>query len=248
MAHGKSYRVIQAEKRNAEKAAQKAREARKREFMQKNGRRILWGCLLVLVLAALVVFGIQYFYAPDGSIPVFFGNLRGAEDTWVVSNLGTDKEPRYYKLAEVKTPEGYRVDSEYNASRDPLTRGRHFIPEDPDSPAGSLHVTGVAGRNAGDMLDIYLGYSMYDGEPEKKEADIGGLHVRYAYIWSRGFADDGSKDENNGFSMLTMYTDTIRDSSVLIAVQSPTVPIGEVPDEETLMREAEKLLRCITLP
>ena len=249
MANGKvSYRARAAAKKNAEKAEQRRKDRERKEFLEKNGKKIaLISCVAVVAIVAVFLL-CKLFVGPGGSIPNFFGTLRGVGDNWIVTNLNGSKSPRYYKLATFDAPEGYQVDPDFKISTDKLNQTVCARPVDENSGINYIYVAGVAGRDAATMMNTYAGYNLSVDEVTAQEGEVGGHPCHYAYVRVPLDEPQAEGEVQEYYSMVTLYTDTIRDSSVVLSVQSVRGQLESLPSEDVLMAEAEKAMACLQLP
>ncbi len=246
MANGKvSYRDRAAAKKNAQKAEQRRKDQARKAFLEKNGRKITIASVAGVAALIVLFLLLKLFVGPGGSIPNFFGTLRGVQDNWIVTNLGDDRHPRYYKMATFDIPEGYALDPEFFISSDSKNRTRCVRPEE-ENGINYIYVAGVANRDAQTMMDTYAGYNLSEDEVVPEKGQLGGHDCMYAYV--RVKMSEPESADKDSYSMLTVYTDTVQKSSVVVSVQSLPGSMEELPGEEVLLAEAEKAMACLKLP
>ena len=241
------YSVREAQRRNEERAAQRAKDKKRKEFIEKNKTKIISsviGCILIVLVLFLAV---KNFYGPGGSIPNFFGTLRGVQDDWIVTNLGDSSSPRYYKLGSLTLPDGYTIDSEYSISTDSNNQTFRLIPDDA-SVVSSVYIAGVANRKAEDMLQTYIGFGKYTDATEPKTAEIGGHTVHYVSVLYPSEDVETVDETTQGSRSLVMYMDTARDSSILISALSVQGDMSSRPTEEELVRAVSNVVAGVHLP
>lgn len=248
------YRAAQAHKRNQQKIADAKAKAKQKEFFQKYGKQVIIGVVAAIVVIVAIWLGCKWFVGPGGSIPNWFGTLRNVEENWIVTNTGTTRSPKYFKLGEYDAPEGYTLDPDYAGSSDPLNQFQYYTPNDEASPIESLYVSGVKNTSAADMITNVLG--LYGENGGAKQSTIGGHDVHYAYITmdttvdqmdEEGNVIETAEEDKTGTSMLVMYTDTVQNSSVLVMLSTKEAPLAEVVAEDVLLAEAEKVLPLLTV-
>ena len=184
-----NYAAREAHRKNVERAKVQEQAAKRKAFLDKYRRHLMIGIPAVIVLAIGIWLICKATIGPGGSIPNFFGSLQGVQDNWIVTNQGTTSSPRYYKMGEVSTPEGYTLDADYTISSDHSDQTFYFVAEDENAPIQTVYVTGVRNRDAAGMIEMVSGYNMYSGEPVISEDPIGGLEGH----WILGLVND---DEN----------------------------------------------------
>ena len=247
-----NYRAEQARRKNAEKAEQKRKAAERRELWNKHGKQIIIIAVAAVAALVLIWLGCKWFIGPGGSIPNFFGTLRGVESDWVVANTGTTSKPRYYKMAEFSTPEGYTLDPEYDLSSDKLAQTLYFTADDENALVQTIYVSGVTGYTAADQLTRVLDYGFFKDASEAIAGTLGGHEVQYAYMLCPTDTDEESAEkpdtERNGYASVCIYVDSVQDSCVLVMLNSATATLAEAPSREALVAEAEALLSHLTLP
>jgi len=242
-------RAAQAHRRNVEKAEYRKKQAANKALWDKHGKTIIIAGVAALVLIIAVWLGCKWFVGPNGSIPNFFGTLRGVEDNWVVTNTGTTRNPTYYHLASFDTPEGYTWDPDYRiTTSNELNKSLYFEANAEDSVVDHIYVSGVKNKSAKEQMEALMGYTFHKESSEAVTANIGGHDVTYAYFVYDNSTEESDPENPPSYSSITCYVDTVQNSSVLLLVNSPTVPQSEVPSQEALMAEVEKLLPLLKLP
>ena len=125
-----NYAAREAHRKNVEQAKYKAQAAKRKAFWEKYKRYVIIGVPALIVLIIGIWLICKATIGPGGSIPNFFGHLRGVEENWIVANQGTDNAPRYYKMGEYNAPEGYTRDPDYNVSSDKLSQNFYYTADD----------------------------------------------------------------------------------------------------------------------
>lgn len=248
-----NYRAEQNRKRNLEQAEIRRKQARNKAIWDAHGKQIIIGSVALIVAIILIWLGCKWFVGPGGSLPNFFGNLRTVESDWIVTNLGTTSKPKYFKLGEVTSPEGYTQDTEFSTGTDSKAQNFYFRADDENAAVQTIYTSGVANKTAAEMLETVLGYGYYVSAGENTTANIGGYDAHYAYFVygdSTTATDtdlDGESDYVDGYPSLCMYIDSVEDSCVLIMFNGANVALDDVADEATMLAEAEKLLPMLTV-
>ncbi|MBQ7865895.1 MAG: hypothetical protein IJ350_05935 [Clostridia bacterium] len=230
-------------------ALRKKEEARKlaeRQAKYQQNKKKIWTAVIAAAVAlVLIIIAVDFFYTPNGSMRVFFGQLMGAKDNALIGQMDNDL---YYTFGYMDTPEGYTPEEFilYSNSSPTAEQDFYYVAEDESKAINNIYVTSVEGTTAPAMLETILGYTTYDTMTEAKTATVGGHEVHYIY------AQDTSESEatmGQCFSLLIMYVDTIQESCILVNTTSPYVAsMEEVPTEETLLAEAEAILAKLSLP
>ncbi len=203
---------------------------------------------------------------PGGSIPNFFGKLQGVESNWLVSNFGTSSKPRYYKMGTYDAPEGYTLNENMTTGSDELEQRFYYDADDPNALVQHFYVCPVEEKSAQEQMDSFMGYSLFYESGELHHENLAGFDS----YWISGTVDDNqdedaalssiqntgeSTDEEeekaplvNGHRQMTLYTDASRGSCILLMVTTASdAPAEEIPSEEDLRVEAEKLLQGLKL-
>lgn len=238
------YSAEQARRRNIEKAKQRAEDAKRKAWWQKNGKKVaIITAAAVIVLALLVVF-CKYNFGPGGSIPNFFGKLIGVEDSWIVGNAAEDRAtPRYFKLGEYQAPEGYEK-SYFAAHSDELVQDQYYSDASGEKVIQDIYLSHVQGLTGEDQLANLSMYTMNLENSGAQKGTIAGQEADYMYIV---FDQDDVSGEGTASASLCIYFPTPYDAVVSAMISSRTVPEAEVPSMETMLAEAETMLAGLTL-
>lgn len=229
-------------------ALRKKEEARKlaeRQAKYQQNKKQIWTAVAAAALAlVLIIIAVDFFYTPNGSMRVFFGQLMGVKDNAIV---GRTQDDLYYTYGYMNTPEGYTPEEFmiYSNTSNRKDQDFYYVAQDEANPVRSIYVTSVEGRSAEEMLSSLMGYTTYDTMTEAKTVTLAGHEVHYMY------ATDTSEMEetmDQVYSLLAMYVDTIQDSCILVNTTTPYyATMEEVPTEETLLAAAEGILANLTL-
>ena len=168
-----------AHQKNVERAKYREQAEKRRAFLNKYRRLFTIGIPAAVILIVGIWLICKATIGPGGSIPNFFGNLRGVEDNWIVTNQGTTKAPRYYKMGTFTAPEGYTLDPDYNVSSDSLNRTFYYTANDENAVIQSVYVAGIKEKSAAEMLETVSGYGLYAEDPVSSEEPLAGLDTKW---------------------------------------------------------------------
>ena len=243
-----NYRAEQARKRNEEQAEMNRKAKARKEFWEKYRKHIIIGAIALVVAILLFNFISMIAGGVDGQLPHWFGNLTATvEPNWIVTDLNDAKTgmPRYYKLAEFDTPEGFTLNESFTASPDAQGQALYFEADSDTSPIAYIYVSGVSNKTASEQAAAAASYGYYKNTTQAL-IEMGGRQVHYAY-----YQFESSSEEEaiaTGTSGLNLYVDTVNGSCVVISMNSPTRELGRLPSEEELLALAEQYLALLTLP
>lgn len=217
---------------------------KRQDFYAAHKKQIITGIIAVVVAIVLIWVGVDYFYTPGGSIRMFMGNLIGVEENWLVRNMGTTKKPMFFKFGEVDAPEGYTLDAEYNVSSEDREQSFYYNADDETATIQNVYFAGVKEKTGAEMIETVISSGMYASMSEGKTTEIAGMPIQYVYATM----NPDSADDTIFSSLLIMYADTVKDSSVLINCTSFRGTEDEIPGEEAMLAAAESLVSCLKLP
>ena len=224
------------------KREEKAKLEKRRAYYQAHKDKI-WTIVLSTVIGLAVLgFALDYFITPGGSIRMFLGNLVGIESNMIITNNGTKKAPRYYCYGTMETPEGYSV-LDHTYSSDDREQSFYYLDEEDDDLIKEIYVAGVANKTADEMLATVKESSIYVTVAEPREGVVASIPVKYLYATST--RSDRSGDE---YANLTLYADVREGSCVNINLCSAFFASNQLPTEEEMLEEAEKILQYYHLP
>lgn len=217
---------------------------KRQDFYAAHKKQIITGIVAAIVAIVLIWVGVDYFYTPGGSIRMFMGNLIGVEENWLVRNMGTTKKPLFFKFGEVDAPEGYTLDndSEYTVKSENQEQSFYYIADDETATIQNVYFAGVKEKTGAEMIETVTSSGMYTSISEGKTTEIAGMPIQYVYAT---MAD--SSDSTLFSSLLVMYADTVKDSSVLINCTSFRGTEDGIPGEEAMLAAAESLVSCLKL-
>lgn len=239
-----NYAAEQARKRNAEKAKYRAEAAKRKAWWEANGQKTITIAVIALVVVLAFWVVCRFFFGPGGSIPNFFGNLRGVEENWLVGNVADDgRTPRYFKLATYEAPEGY-VESEFSAHSDELVKDMYFSDESKEQVIQDVYLSHVQGMTGEEQLANLSLYAMNMENSGAQKGTIAGYEADYMYIV---FDQAEISGEGTAYATLCCYFETPYDAVVSAMINSRTVESGTVPSLETMLAEADKMLADLEL-
>jgi len=217
------------------------RIASRKKLFEKYKKQILIGGAALIAAVIVIVLAVDFFYAPNGSMRVFLGNVMGAVETSVIREI----DDLYYEMARMETPDGYTPEPyQLFVNGETQERNRYFITDDESRAIQSLYVTGVKSKTAAEMIETVMKQSSsYTFQGEAKQAEIAGHPVHYLYV------QNVASDEDNSImsASLLIYVDSVADSSVLFSCTSGKMLQEELPAEEVLLAEAESLMTGLTV-
>ena len=253
----------QAAKRKALQAKKKALTEKASAWLKENKKQAAIITAVAVVVIALVWLGCKWFVGPGGSLPNFFGYVRGVEDSWVVTDLNPrtnqnsgssnvddaprSKTPRYFHLATLAPLEGFTQEVGFTFNADEINQDQHYVAAEEGGAVNSVYVFGIANKtaekHAGDMVSVM---NMSDVNSEVMTADIAGFDTRYVYfVYNQDPNENG--EVTAAYASLCMCIDTTEDACLLVVLNSYVVPKDEVPAMETLVAEAENVLKNLTV-
>lgn len=277
MGEQKQFRSEQARKNYEKQERLRARAARRKAFQAKKtdvtDRCITWlkankkqAITIAAAAAAVIVLlwlGCKWFFGPGGSLPNFFGYVRGIEDSWVVTDLNPrtnqnsgssnvnnaprSKTPRYFHLASLSPLEGFTQELNFTFNADETNQDQHYTANEKNGPVESVYVFGIANKtaekHAGDMVSVM---NMASVSSEVMTQTISGFDTRYVY-----FVYDQEPDETGAvkeaYASLCLCIDTTEDACVLAVLNSYVEAKEELPTMEALLTEAETVLKNLTV-
>ena len=273
----KKFRSEEA-RRNYERAEQQRRRAAERKVWQQKKAEFTARCdnwvkenpkkTVLLVLAAVVAIvliwlGCKWFVGPGGSLPNFFGYVRGIEDSWVVTDLNPrtninkgssnvdktsyDKQPRYFHLATLEPLEGFTHNPGFTFSVADVIQDQYYSSADENAVISSVYAFGIpnktAEKHAADIQSV-MSVSSVNGDIVTET--IGGHEVRYVcFIYDQ--EADALGEVKDAYASLCMCIDTSVDACVLVVINTRVMPKEEIPAVEELLAFSEGVLEKLTV-
>ncbi|MBE5810550.1 MAG: hypothetical protein E7318_06385 [Clostridiales bacterium] len=229
-----------AERQRAQAKQRKALDAKKDEVAGKVKTWLKANTKLALTAAAAIV---AVIVAASLLAGVLNAPLRDKQDNWVIIDTSASgKEHRYEHLADFNIPAGYTRDS-YSLYKDGVQQDFFCIADDASAPVQDVYVTGAKGIAAVDYPATILAYGLHKEAGEPRTLTIGGQECTALYLVSDESAYYG---EGNAIAHMSFYFDA-GNACVSATFRSGTVPYEQVPDEATMLAEAEEVLQNLTI-
>lgn len=235
---------VQAVKRKAFNAKKEELTEKAKAWLQAHRKQVSVGTAIAVVALVILWLGCKWLIGPGGSIPNFFGHLVGVEDNWLIIDTSEDRrDPRYHHLADFDIPEGYKKD-EFTVFTDGIQQDFYCTPVEEGGVICDFYIAAAKNMTGAEYLEALLGFQSHQTASEPKQAVIAGKDVNYVYMT---FDESDTDGEGMAFSCLCIYIDTPQGSAVSAMINSYTVLAEEMPDEETLLTEAEYILSGLTI-
>lgn len=243
----KQFRSEEARK-NYEKAERqrtraKQRKARAAQTEALIGKAKAWlknNTRLALTAAAAVV---MVMIAASALASVLSDPLKDKQDNWLIINTAAPgKAARYEHLANFTVPAGYTLD-EYSTYDDEVTQDFFCIAQDQSAVVQDVYVSGSTALKAADFPAIILSYNLHKAAGEPRQLTIHGQPCHALYM-----VTDESEYYGEGLNLahMSVYFDA-GDACVTAILRSNMLPLDQLPDEATMLAEAEKLLSGLNL-
>ncbi len=241
----RDYHATQVAKRKAAEKAQQEKTARRKAWWKENCRKVsfIGGVALGALLAVWLL--LEYNVGMGNSIPTFFGRLVGVEDNWIVGNASDkDETARYYRMASYDAPEGYEKVEGYADTIDdnPYTVAAAYDAVDENALVRQISLASVQGRTANENMSMLTMLMTNATHTDVKQATVAGQPVEYLYVVFEDSQATAQAGTRQVFASLCMGYDTAYDASVTVMLSGQVTAEANVPSEEQLLAEAEKLL------
>lgn len=258
MGDQKQFRTDEARKNYEKQEKLRAQAAKRKEFqakkadvaakvkgwLQAHRKQVMTGAGVAAVVLVVLWLACKWFIGPEGSIPNFFGHLVGVEDNWlIIDTAKTNDDNRYHHLANFDIPEGYEK-GEFTVFTDGVQQDFYCKPVEEGGVICDFYVAAAKNMSGEEYLKALLALQTHQSASEPKKAVIAGKDVNYVYMI---FDESDTDGEGMAFSCLCIYIDTPQGSAVSAMINSYTVPAAEMPDEATLLAEAEHILSGLTI-
>ena len=243
----KKYDVRAAQARRRKAAAAQAKK--EREIWEKIRKPLLITVAAIAAVALIWWVVVTFIYVPANGVRVIGGSTTGVQDNWIVANLGTTNNPQYFHMADFDAPEGYTEDKDYASSiySDSNIQTRYFTADDENAVAKSVYVAGVANYTAQAMAERLLSYGYFTDTEGPTTQTIGNYTVVWGYGKMQSTDDEGNYIDNQGTCTLYAYIDGIRDSSVVVTLNSAAGALDQLPTSAQMLTELEKFLPYLTV-
>lgn len=185
---------------------------------------------IIFSVAALILAVILFFALyDDGSLPMQDGAPVMAGENWLIVNKGSSGDPKYYKVGEINTPDGYTADEPETQTN---LRIYTFRPDDAGSLIDHYYATGINGKPV-DVSETansnYIAWGTGMEISEVKTAVVGGKEVYYFTTIAQ------PSDETETQHLLVAYLPAPRDSSILVSIAVPSSTDAADFDEAALL-------------
>lgn len=213
-------------------------------YVKQHRKQVLITAAAVIGAVAVLWLGCKLLIGPGGSIPNFFGTLVGAQEDWLIINSAPDgKAPRYQHLADFQIPDGFHPD-DFSVFDDGMQQDFYCVADDMTGPVQDVYISGAKNMVASEYPGILLSYQMHSDATEPGPVTIAGLD---GYAVCLTFDKSSTDGEGMAYRSLCMYIETAKDVCISVMISSPTLPLGELPDEAALRAAAETILAGLTL-
>lgn len=192
----------------------------------------------VIALAAIAVIVLVWL-----GCKAAFDPLRGKQDNWLILDVSASSSPNYQHLADFTIPAGYTRD-DYSLYKDGIQQDFFIIADDESRAVQDVYVTGAKGISAAAYPTVVLNYGLHKEAGEPRTLTIGGQECTAVYLIS-----DESPWSGEGMAIAHMgfYFETGKNACVSATFRSGTMPFEQLPDEATMLAEAEAILSGLTL-
>ena len=228
------------EKQRAQAAKRKARRNKAdtavsgaKAWLQRNPVKALSAAVAIIAVIVAVVLCVNALTDP----------LKGRQDNWLITDTSASStEHRYEHLANFVLPAGYTLD-DYSLYKDDMQQDFYCVAEDESATVQNVYVTGAKGVSAADYPASVLSYGFHKTAGEPRTLTINGQTCSALYLVSDESEYYG---EGNAIAHMSFYFDA-GNACVSATLRSGIIPYEQVPDEATMLAEAEKLLAGLTL-
>lgn len=239
---GSSVELARA-RRKRQAAAQAAKE---REAWNKAKKPLLIALAVVAVLVVGVLLFNEFYVAP-GHLKVRNGSMQGAQENWLVVNVGTSSRPDCLHVADVTTPAGFTLDPTYNTFSYGTSQTRYYNANDDTAPVRAIYATGVANTKPAENIQRLMttGYFTPVGEPVTQQ--IGGKEVTWLLTTSTAIDENGNEMEGQSTGALYAYTDRPQGGCISVVLMSRSFPTEEPYTPEVYMPLLEEVISGLTI-
>ncbi len=244
MAKKHQYRASAAEKKKRQEEAQRQKT---KAFLEKHKLHlIIAAAALVVVIVAAVLINNSIYYA--GSLKVQEDKIVGAQENWLIKNLGPPSKPKYYKMGEVDLPEGYK--SLGGLLSDQKEQNFFFATEDETAPISQYTVMVMKNSNAkADAARNSDNTSYINGDFNVYNQSIAGhdVHLRMGVCENQTADADGNFVSFIGYyRILAAYVETADNCTIKVTCFTPDYPtLEDMPTDEEMMAYLEPIFSNI---
>lgn len=231
------------EKAERQRAQAKQRKARAARMNEMTGKAKAWAGdhIRLLLIAAAAIAAVVI--AANLLAGVINDPLKDKQDNWVIiDTAASGKEARYEHLADFNIPAGYTRD-DYSTYSDEVTQDFFCIADDRSAIVQDVYVSGSKALAAADFPTTILSYNLHKAAGEPRQLTINGQKCHALYM-----VTDESEYYGEGLNLahMSFYFD-VGNACVTAIFRSNMLPMDQLPDEATMLAEAEKILSGLTL-
>lgn len=228
-------RRMQAIARKERQAKVDALKDRCKTWLKQNPMK----AIAILVAAALVI----ALVCVGGK--ALFNPLAGKQDNWLILNTAASGKANYQHLADFAIPAGFTLD-DYSLLDDGVSQDFFCIAEDENAPVQDVYISGTTGIVASEYPATVLEYGFHQAAGEPRTLTIGGRECSALYLISNEAAWSGEA-EGIAIAHMSFYFATDTDATITATLRSGTLPVEQLPDEATMLAEAERILDGLTI-
>lgn len=223
-----------AQKRKAARARKDTATGKAAAWLSANKKKVVIIAVIAVVLIAGLCLGVKAATNP----------LKGKQDNWLILDVSADsKSPNYQHLADFEIPAGY-TRNDYSLYKDGVQQDFSCIADDESLVVQDVYVTGAKGIVASEYPATVLAYGIHKEAGEPRTLTINGAECSALYLISDESEWDG---EGMAIAHMSFYFDTGWDACVSATFRSGTMAFDQLPDEATMLAEAEAILSGLTL-
>ena len=167
---------------------------------------------------------------------------------WIVTNLGTTKKPKYFKLGEVEVPDGYYRRQETNKRKQESDFMFYEAGENADGKS-YVYVSGMKGAyddNAKNTLGYLPQYNTSNDVSEIISAKIGGYDANY-YYYTATDTDEDDPDITYYAQSVNCYLNAGRNRTICLMAFVRAESEEDYMDENELLAKIEAIAQCIKI-
>ena len=223
----------QAKKRKAlnTKMAEMSNDAK--TWVKQYPRKALAAVVIVVAVIALAAVIVNAVTDP----------LKGKQDNWLIMNVSSTTNADYRHLADFDIPEGFTLD-DYSTYSDETTQDFFCIADDKNALVQDVYISGSKALRAADFPATILSYGFHKAAGEPRQLTVAGKDCYALYL-----VTDESEYYGEGMTLahMSFYFDTAENACVTATFRSDMMPFEQLPDEATMLAEAERILANLTL-
>ena len=224
---------IRAAKRKAMNAKKAEMSNQAKAWLKQNPLKALVAAVIVIAVIALAAAAVNTVTDP----------LRGKQDNWLIINVSNTQNHDYRHLANFDIPAGYTLD-DYSTYSDKTTQDFFCIADDKAAIVQDVYISGSKNLRAADFPAAILSYNLHKEAGEPRTLTVAGKDCSALYM-----VTDESEYYGEGLHMahMSFYFDTDEGACVTATIRSNMMPLDQLPDEATMLAEAERILANLTL-